>query len=389
LVGCGGLTTPSLLQDQAQKVDQSTRYTIQDLGVVGANFNAPGQPIVISNSGWISGAAGVGAAEHAVLWYGGNMIDIGNPGLGGKNSFGYGVNESGRAAGEAETTAAGLATTEDFCGFMALGFSSSPTPCVPFFWTGSRMIPLPTLGGVNGVANEINNSGSIAGYAENTTLDASCTAPQKYQFKPAVWNHGAIQGLPTGNDPEGVAISINDSGQVVGVSGSCAPLNFIFLFYLTMKHALLWQNGVATDLGNLGGEFNNIAHHVNNLGEVVGGSDLAGDQTSHAFLWTAATGMQDLGTVQDQKNNDTFSVGLGINDAGEITGVSANADMSLVRAFILRNGKLVDLNSLITGSTPLYLVTACSITSKGEIIGIALDPNTLETHGYLAIPAHD
>ena len=32
------------------------------------------------------------------------------------------------------------------------------------------------------------------------------------------------------------------------------------------------------------------------------------------------------------------------------------------------------------------LVTACQIISKGKIIGIALDPNTGETHGYLATP---
>ena len=107
--------------------------------------------------------------------------------------------------------------------------------------------------------------------------------------------------------------------------------------------------------------------------------------------------MQDLETVQDSVDNDTFSLGLGINDAGEITGVSSNADSSIIRAFVRRNGKLVDLNSLIVGSNPFPqsfstsvgptgLVTACSITSKGEIIGIAIDPNG-ETHGYLAVPA--
>jgi probable HAF family extracellular repeat protein len=400
LAGCGGLN--SALQEQAvQAANRSVRYTIQDLGVVGANFFQPGQPYVISNSGWISGEALVGSAEQAVLWHGGQMIPIGNPGL---NSYALGVNESGTAAGATETTAAGLSTTEDFCGFQAGGFSSSPTPlpCVPFVWTGSTMLPLPTLGGVNGGANEINNSGSIAGYAENKTLDPGCTAaqagPQKYQFKPVVWNHGAIQALPTGNDAEGVAISINDHGQIVGVSGSCAPLNPVWLFYLAMKHALLWQNGAATDLGNLGGEINNVAHHINNLGQVVGQSDLVGDQTAHAFLWPGPDNkMQDLETVQDSVDNDTFSLGLGINDAGEITGVSSNADSSIIRAFVRRNGKLVDLNSLIVGSNPFPqsfstsvgptgLVTACSITSKGEIIGIAIDPNG-ETHGYLAVPA--
>lgn len=390
LAGCTTALTPvAQLAPVAQpsvseKNVQNTLYTIQDLGVVGANPNAPGQPIVISNSGWISGAAGVGAAEHAVLWYAGNVTDIGSPGLGG-NSFGYGTNESGQVAGEAETTSAGLSTTEDFCAFQAEGFSSSPTPCVPFVWSG-HMVPLPTLGGVNGIANEINSGGAIAGYAENTTQDPACSAPQKYQFKPVIWSHEGIQPLSTGNDAEGVAYSINDQGDVVGASGSCAPLNPVWGFYFNPTHALLWQKGVATDLGNLGGAFNNFAHHVNNRDEVVGFSDLPGDQTSHAFLWTSAANIQDLGTVNDSINDDTYSVGLGINDASQIVGVSASADFSVIRAFIRQNGKLVDLNSLITGNNSLYLITACSINSKGQIIGIAIDPNTGETHAYVATP---
>jgi len=91
-------------QERPKTDDQNTRYTIQDLGVVGTNPNQPGQPFVISNSGWVSGGAGVGAAEHAVLWRGGKMIDIGNPGLGG-NSIAFGVNQLGLAVGEAESTA--------------------------------------------------------------------------------------------------------------------------------------------------------------------------------------------------------------------------------------------------------------------------------------------
>jgi uncharacterized membrane protein len=85
---------------------------------------------------------------------------IGNPGLGG-NSIAFGVNEWGLAVGEAENTSADLSTTEDFCGFQAMGYSSSPAPCVPFLWKQGKMVPLKTLGGVNGVANQINSWGAI------------------------------------------------------------------------------------------------------------------------------------------------------------------------------------------------------------------------------------
>ncbi len=331
----------SATQEQTPNSARYTRYTIHDLGVVGTNVNQPGQPFVISNSGWVSGGADVGAALHAVLWRGGEMIDIGNPGLGG-NSMAFGVNERGHAVGEAEDTARGLSTTEDFCGFQFMGYSSSPTPCVPFIWKEGKMVPLKTLGGVNGVANQINGWGAIVGYAENRKKDPGCPSPQIYQFKPVIWFEDWTLPLPTGSDAEGVASSINDWGQVVGASGSCAAFNAIFLYNFQPVHALLWQNGIATDLGTLGGAFNNFAEDINNRGKVVGGSDVSGDSTSHAFLWTPETKkMHDLGTV----DNDFWSIAIGINDQGQIVGASANADFSVVRAFVRQNGKLVDLNS--------------------------------------------
>lgn len=384
IAGCSGMSTMQQLSFTSAG-SQDSVYMIQDLGVFGANPSVPGGPLVLTDSGWISGAAVLGNVEHAVLYYGGKTIDAGTPGLGG-NSMGYGVNESGVTAGGAESTAAGLATTEDFCGFQFAGFSSSPTPCVAFVWRNGRMVPLPTLGGVNSSATEINNSGMIGGYAETTALDPDCTAPQKYQFKPVIWSNGAVQALPTGNDADGLVTAVNDRGDAAGSTGSCAPINPLLLLYLNPTHAVLWRDGNAIDLGNLGGAFNNLPHGMNNLGQVVGESDLAGDQTAHAFLASPGTSMQDLGTV----GSDTYSFGFGINDGGEIVGLSANADFSVIRAFIRRNGALVDLNTLVTGNNPFpngTLLTACFVNSRGQITGIALDAAGQE-HAYLATPVH-
>lgn len=380
-IACLGTALMVCEAQQASTVNHSIHYIVRDLGIVGAN---PGQPFVISNTGWISGSASVEGAEHAILWRGTAMMDIGDPGLGG-NSIAFGVNDTGKAVGEAEN-AGGPATTEDFCGFQAMSFSSSPKPCVPFVRQGGKLVPLKTLGGANGVANQINNWGVIAGYAENKTVDPDCPAPQKYQFKPVIWSAFGIQALPTGKDSVGVAFSINDWGQVAGASGTCGPFDFNFLYNFVPTHALLWQFGTAVDLGNLGGEFNNFAHGINNLGQVVGGSDLAADETTHAFLWSYGKKMQDLGTVNDAIDDDSFSIALGINDQGQVVGTSASADFSVFRAFVRENGKLVDLNSLVAGTTSLDLLTACSITANGEIIGLAFDIDTGEMHGYLATP---
>ena len=67
-------------------------------------------------------------------------------------------------------------------------------------------------------------------------------------------------------------------------------------------------------------------------------------------------------------------------------GASANADFSALRAFVRQDGALVDLNSLVAGTTVLFLETACSINSRGEIIGFVYDSNNGYIHAYLAIP---
>lgn len=365
---------------------QSPRFTVHDLGNVGPD----GQPLQITNNGLVAGAAAVGSALHGVLWYNGRMLDLGAPGLKGQNSQAFGVNVRGQAVGEAET-AKPDPKGEDFCGFAALGLPPPGDSCVPFLWQNGVMNPLPTLGGNNGAANKINNPGEVAGTAENNMPDSTCPSggPQKYQFKPVVWRNRAVQELPTYSaDPDGTAMAINDLGQAAGASGDCAAFSPIILDNLQPLHALLWEDGKATDLGTLGGDghgFGIRAENLNNLGQVIGYSDLAGDANFQAFLWTRETGMQRLGTV----GTDPNSIAVGINDAGDVVGVSIDATFTVGRAFLRRVGEdLIDLNEHIPADSPLDLFSACSINALGEIIGIAIDKSSGDVHAYLAVPDH-
>src|SRR5271165_1604268 len=374
------LAMPALLvaqNEQSLKAQQLQHYTVTDLGTLeGGTFS---QPFFISRYGLVSGSSSLpDGNQHAVLWLGKLKLDIGAPGLGGPNSIAFGDNDRLQSAGEAETSTPDP-NGEDFCGF------GTHLTCLPFLWHDGEMIRLPTLGGNNGVAWAISNRGEVAGFAENSTLDPGCPAPQVLHFEPVVWEKGLIQELPTyGGDPDGIAQEINDNGEAVGGSGTCATFNSNFLYNLVPVHALLWENGKAIDLGNLGGQTGqaggNIAYGINNQGQVVGNSDLPGDTTFHAFLWNKKTVMQDLGTL----SGDVASVSISINDAGTVVGASLDANFN-PRAFLWENGVMTDLNTLIAGDSPLYLLTGCSINSRGEITGLGMT-STGEIHTYLASP---
>jgi hypothetical protein len=47
---------------------------------------------------------------------------------------------------------------------------------------------------------------------------------------------------------------------------------------------------------------------------------------------------------------------------------------------------MTDLNALIPADSPLFLIQACSINSRGEIVAIAIHKSTGDFHAYMATP---
>jgi probable HAF family extracellular repeat protein len=353
----------------------SVRYAVIDLGTLGGSF---GLAFGINDRGQVDGFANLpgDTAQHAFVFAKGVMTDLGT--LGGPNSASYeGPSEALQAAGLAETSTPDP-TGEDFCGY------GDNLICLAFSWQNGVMTPLDTLGGYNAQGSGINDRGQIAGYAENRTPDPNCPAPQVLQFKPVVWTNGRIQALPTYlGDPEGGAFWINNEGELVGASGDCAPFDIRYGLPLAPKHALLWRKGLPPiNLGNLGGQINNAAFAINDHEQVVGTSDLSGDQFQHAFLWQKGV-MSDLGTLP----GDVISVGCGINNRGQVTGVSIDPSGN-PRAYLWQNGVMTDLNNLIPSDSPLHLMHGFSINSSGEIVGFAYNTETGNVDAYVAVPVN-
>ena len=253
------------------------KYTVVDLGPVGPSWSQ-GQPFVVSGSGLVNRRDGSGQPQqplpkwvsHATVWEGTSTKVITIPGLGGPNNIAFGVNLRGQVAGQADTETADP-NGEDFCGSAALGLTHSGNTCEPFLWQNGVMFALPRLRnsagteGSNGAALQINDFGMVAGMAENGEVDSTCpgvaVSPQTIEFKPVIWmkpfpwSQARLQELATvAGDPDGIAYAINDLGQAVGASGTCAPFNVLNQNNLTPTHAVLWRDGNAIDLGNLHGD---------------------------------------------------------------------------------------------------------------------------------------
>lgn len=216
------------------------RYTVTDLGPVNSPFSSAA---FVNNNGLVAGGSVAGdGTQHSLLWYEGISGDIG--GLGGPNSGAGGVNNFGLAIGGGDTTSKDP-NNENFCGY------GPGLQCLVYEWQNGVIEALPTLGGTNAGWGSINNRGEVAGFAETNKRDSSCpttpalngTGPQALGYLPVIWGPGKGEirtlGLPPG-DTVGVALFINDKGQTVGMTGTCA--NTVIPPFSAAAHAVLWEN---------------------------------------------------------------------------------------------------------------------------------------------------
>lgn len=124
------------------------------------------------------------------------------------------------------------------------------------------------------------------------------------------------------------------------------------------------------DLGTLGGS-QTFAADLNNFGQVTGSSNLKGDTTSHAFLYSHGR-IKDLGTLGGE-----LSDGCSINDAGEIAGTSMRRGTTNYHAVLFSRGRIIDLGTL--GGLRSF---ARGINNRGEITGESLVANG-QSHAFL------
>jgi probable HAF family extracellular repeat protein len=373
----------SRLAGQGHENAKPIHYSVQNLGTLGGVLGSSAHSI--NDLGWVAGDGNLtgDSEEHAALWREGVVTDLGT--LGGDNSnVDFPVkNDDGLIVGIAQISEADP-LGETFCTWTCTpsggACNGSSQSCRGFRWRDGLMEPLGTLGGNNSGAVGANNNALVVGVAENNTQDPNCVSPQVLDYEAVVWQGDAIHELPpVSGDVIGAAIAVNDYEQVAGGTGMCGQGPAIDPVFV---HAVLWKNDSPTDLGKLGGAFNNVAWAMNNRGQVVGQSDLPGDNTGHAFLWQNGV-MTDLGTL----SGDFSSAAFGINEQEQVVGQSCDADGNC-RAFLWQDGVMTDLNVLAAGS-PLYLIAANDINSRGEIVGNGVDESSGVPLAFSAVPCDE
>jgi probable HAF family extracellular repeat protein len=361
--------------------------TLPDFGGTSSGGNS------INDQSWVAGYSRLpDRNRHATLWRSGSLSDLGT--LGGPNSsVTWNVkNTQGVIVGISQTadpeplgenwSSAAFYSTPNNVGYINLGF----------VWEQSlgQMRGLPNFpGGNNGFATGANNLGQVVGWAENGVHDPTCCCTQVLQFRPAMWTLGPpdqIHDLPLiPGDTSGGATAINDNGQIVGISGICDQA----VGRHTANHAVLWENGGVTDLGNLGAQWWNTPTAINQHGDIVG---FAGDpafvegDVLHAFMWTREDGLRPLKPLKGRTPQHVDSEAYGINERRQVVGVSCDADQTDCRAVVWDHSAYpTDLNDLKGGYSG-FLASAKDINDKGEITGRAVDPTTGALIAYLAVP---
>ncbi|MGA8596373.1 MAG: beta-propeller fold lactonase family protein [Bryobacteraceae bacterium] len=235
----------------------------------------------------------------------------------------------------------------------------------------------------------INDSDQVVGQADIEPPNPLRPPPQAFLYS---YSSNSTIDIDNVRGRQSSAFSINNAGHIAG-SLAMETCTSPFSCTLGDTHAFLDTGSGLVDIGTLGGNFSE-GRSINNLGEIVGGSNTVANGPNHLFLYTQGA-MHDLGTVDGKATEGTqindrgeiigtpdflyrdggfhkLPIGPGgINNRGDIVGGKAVNNGSS-HAFLYIDGKLIDLNRLVDPSLTL-LTGASGINDHGQIVVIGVN----------------
>lgn len=307
-------------------------YSIVDLGVLPVSESGS-TAFKVNNKGQVAGWSG-----HPFLWADGALTDL-NTTLG-ANIFSYSparaLNDDGVVVGSynAWVTVATFGSA-DFKAFSAVH---------AFKWVNGVFTDLTPAAPTGTLAVAINKAGDVA---------LSGLAPSILR---ANGTNTPLNGIVSGSALN--PTDINDAGIVVGDAVTTD----------SYTHAAMWQNGTATDLGALPGDFNSSAKAVSPLGVIVGDSygPTSTDANTHACLWSRGSISQ-----LPPRSIGESCVATGVNSYGDVAGYVGSdlANGAAAGALVWDGGAVHDLQTLIPSGEGWQLSAARSINDLGQIVG--------------------
>lgn len=344
----------------------------------------------INSKGWTVGYSQNGNFDpvipgfpeiRAVLWKEGRILNMGT--LGGTESYAGAVNNHGQVVGTSLNDIPDSFSFFDLLFFPPPGFSNG-SQTRAFIWDEEHgMQDLGTLGGPDAAAFLVNDRGQVAGMSYLSSTPVPSTGIPA--FHPFLWDKrtgmkdlGSLGGTQLGS-----VNGLNEQGQVVGATTIAGDQQL---------HAFLWDGEQLIDLTQppFGGDANGEADWINEAGAVVGlapvpaycPADSQVGPIQHAFLWRKGQ-IADLGTLSGTFNSE----GDFINSRSQVVGLSWTCDY-VFTAFLWENGSMADLNTLIPPNSPFQIFAASFISDHGEIAAFGSLANG-DQHALLLIPCDD
>ncbi len=320
-------------------------YQLTDLGSITFPHSLAND---INANGLIVGQAlqeAPGLESRAVVWSEGVPTDMGT--LGGTQSTALRVNDANQVVGWSYVNADAY-----YRGFI---------------WSDGAVTELGTLGGASSGASGINQTGEVVGWS---------FLSDEWTTHGFVWRGGPLEDLGrlSTDYRNTMAFDLNDSGRVVGYAYKLMPQY--------ASKAVLWDDGAIAELDDLGGT-QALAYSVNTAGTIVGWSNLPGDESAHATLWTDVEGVVDLGVLG---GNYTNSSAVAIAANGTVVGASSDPDVvEDSRAVIWVDREIEDLNELVSNGEDWLLTAAYAVAENGAIVGLAATAGDL-LHAVLLTP---